>query len=69
MPILEANKIYLFRQFAEFSQPSNEILAELGYQLDIQPLSLPRQEVSEVSDFQHSLERRIQLTPLTSEQA
>ncbi len=69
MPILEADKIYLFSQFSEFSQPPDEILAELGYQSAIQPLSLPQQTVADLSEFQHSLERRIQLTPLTSEQA
>jgi hypothetical protein len=69
MPILEADKIYLFSQFAEFSQPPDEILAELGYQWAIQSLSLPQQSVPDLSDFQHTLERRIQLTPLTSEQA
>ena len=31
MAILEADKIYLFSQFTEFSQPPDEILAELGY--------------------------------------
>jgi hypothetical protein len=69
MPILDADKIYLFSQFAEFNQPPDEILAELGYQWAIQPLSLPRQQVSDLSALQHSLARRIQLTPLTSEQA
>ncbi|MEO0538638.1 MAG: hypothetical protein AAF215_32865 [Cyanobacteria bacterium P01_A01_bin.123] len=69
MPILEADKIYLFSQFAEFNQPPDEILAELGYQWTIQPLSLPSYSVPNLSEFQHSLERRIQLTPLTSEQA
>ena len=69
MSILEAEKTYLFSQFAEFSQPPDEILAELGYQLVVQTLSLPHQIVPDLSAFQHSLERRIQLTPLTSEQA
>ena len=69
MAILEANRIYLFSQFAEFGQPPNEILAELGYELIVQVLSLPHQPVSALEAFQYSLERRIQLTPLTSEQA
>ncbi len=69
MPILEADKIYLFSQFTEFSQPPAEILAELGYQWTVQPLDLPRQPVPDLSEFQRSLARRIQLTPLTSEQA
>ncbi|HIK56558.1 MAG TPA: hypothetical protein IGS37_15525 [Synechococcales cyanobacterium M55_K2018_004] len=69
MPILEADKIYLFSQFTEFSQPPDEILAELGYRLTIQPLSLPQASVPDLTEFQHTLERRIQLTPLTSEQA
>ena len=69
MPILEADKIYLFSQFTEFGQPPNEILAELGYEWAIESLALPRQPVSNLSEFQQSLERRIQLTPLTSEQA
>ncbi|NJP10107.1 MAG: hypothetical protein HC866_12020 [Leptolyngbyaceae cyanobacterium RU_5_1] len=69
MPILEADKIYLFSQFAEFSQPPDEILAELGYQWAIQSLPFPRQENLNISELQRSLERRIQLTPLTSEQA
>ncbi|NJL87646.1 MAG: hypothetical protein HC886_19360 [Leptolyngbyaceae cyanobacterium SM1_1_3] len=69
MTILEANRIYLFSQFAEFGQPPHEILAELGYQLTVQSLTLPRQPVLDLSELQHSLERRIQLTPLTSEQA
>ena len=69
MPILEADRIYLFSQFAEFSQPPDEILSELGYQLTIQPLALPYHSISDLSEFQQSLQRRIQLTPLTSEQA
>ncbi|MGF1492645.1 MAG: hypothetical protein ACFBSC_09365 [Microcoleaceae cyanobacterium] len=69
MTILEANKIYQFSQFTEFSQPPEEILAELGYQWSIQSLSLPHQNVPDLSEFQRLLERRIQLTPLTSEQA
>jgi len=69
MPILEAEKTYLFSQFAEFSQPPDEILAELGYQWTVQAMPLPRHVVPDLSEFQHSLERRIQLTPPTSEQA
>ena len=69
MAILEADKIYFFQEFAEFSQPPDEILAELGYQWAIQSLNLPRQEIPDISEFQQFLERRIQLTPLTSEQA
>jgi hypothetical protein len=69
MPILEADKIYLFSQFTEFSQPPDEILAELGYQWAVESLALPRQPAPELTELQHSLERRIQLTPLTSEQA
>ena len=69
MPILDADKVYFFSQFAELNQPPNEILAELGYNLAIAPLPLPRQPVPDLSDFRQSLERRIQLTPLTSEQA
>ncbi len=69
MPILEADKIYLFSQFTEFSQPPDEILAELGYQWVIQPLELPQRPTPDLSQFRRSLEHRIQLTPLTSEQA
>jgi hypothetical protein len=69
MAILETDKIYLFSQFAEFSQPPDEILAKLGYNWAIQPLVLPRRAVADLSGLQRSLERRIQLTPLTSEQA
>lgn len=35
MPILDADKVYFFSQFAELNQPPNEILAELGYNLAI----------------------------------
>jgi hypothetical protein len=69
MSILETDKIYLFSQFTEFSQPPDEILAELGYQWVIQSLDLPQKPTPDLRDFQQSLERRIQLTPLTSEQA
>jgi hypothetical protein len=69
MPIFEADKVYLFSQFAEFSQPSNEILAELGYRWAIQPLVFPHREVADFAELQRTLERRIQLTPLTSEHA
>jgi hypothetical protein len=69
MPILETDKIYLFSQFTEFNQPPDEILAELGYQWAVQPLVLPRQPAPDLAEFQHLLERRMQLTPLTSEQA
>jgi hypothetical protein len=69
MAILENDRIYLFSQFAEFSHPPDEILAELGYQWAIQPLSLPSCRISDVSKLRQSLERRMQLTPLTSEQS
>ncbi len=69
MPILEADKIYLFSQFTEFSQPPDEILAELGYRWIIQSSELPQRSTPDLSQFRQSLERRIQLTPLTSEQA
>lgn len=69
MSILEANRINLFSQFAKFGQPPDEILAELGYKLTVQALSLPYQTGTDVAELQQSLEQRIQLTPLTSEQA
>jgi hypothetical protein len=69
MTILENDRIYLFSQFMEFSQPPEEILAELGYTLHIESLSLPKADVEDSSVLQKSLERRIQLIPLTSEQA
>ena len=69
MTILENDRIYLFSQFTEFNQPPGEILAELGYQLTIESLSLPRAEAIDSSTLKKVLERRIQLTPLTSEQA
>jgi hypothetical protein len=69
MSILETDRLYLFSQFTEFSQPPDEILAELGYQLRIESLVLPRTDPVDYNSLQKSLERRIQLTPLTSEQA
>jgi hypothetical protein len=69
MPILEADRIYLFSQFTEFSQPPDEILAELGYQWAVETLALPRKSAPDLTEFQQLLERRLQLTPLTSEQA
>jgi hypothetical protein len=69
MSILETDRLYLFSQFTEFSQPPDEILAELGYQLRIESLVLPRTDPVDYDSLQKSLERRIQLTPLTSEQA
>ena len=69
MTILENDRLYFFSQFTEFNQPPGEILAELGYQLTIESLSLPRAEAIDSSTLKKVLERRIQLTPLTSEQA
>ncbi len=69
MPILDIDRIYTFSQFSEFNQPPEEILAELGYDLQIERLDLPRAKVVDSTVLQKSLERRIQLTPLTSEQA
>ncbi|NET51829.1 MAG: hypothetical protein F6K09_24965, partial [Merismopedia sp. SIO2A8] len=69
MPILESDRVYLFSQFTEFSQPPAEVLAELGVELFIETLSLPKADVEDLTAFQASLKRRIQLTPLTSEQA
>lgn len=69
MAILDLDRTYSFIQFSEFSQPPDEILAELEYELHIQALTLPTGQVNDSSDLQRSLERRIQLTPLTSEQA
>lgn len=69
MPILESDRVYLFSQFTEFSQPPAEILAELGYEFNIDALSLPKAETVTESALQATLARRIKLTPLTSEQA
>jgi hypothetical protein len=69
MTILETDRLYLFSQFTEFNQPPGEILAELGYQLTIDSLDLPKAEAIDCDNLKKALERRIQLTPLTSEQA
>jgi hypothetical protein len=69
MTILETDRLYLFSQFTEFNQPPDEILAELGYQLTIDSLALPKAEAIDCDNLKKALERRIQLTPLTSEQA
>jgi hypothetical protein len=69
MAVLEVDRVYNFSQFSEFNQPPEEILAELGYQLQIQTLTLPQATVPEPHALHQSLQRRIQLTPLTSEQA
>ncbi|NJK35939.1 MAG: hypothetical protein HC919_13925 [Oscillatoriales cyanobacterium SM2_2_1] len=71
MTILEKDKTYLFSQFCEFLQPPEEILAELGYGLRIDYLTLPTQEATfpRVDELRSSLGKRIQLTPLTTEQA
>ncbi|WP_353260238.1 hypothetical protein, partial [Prochlorothrix hollandica] len=49
--------------------PPDEILAELGYQLRVDSLELPKSPTIDCSTLKNTLERRIQLTPLTSEQA
>ncbi|KKI99653.1 hypothetical protein [Prochlorothrix hollandica] len=67
--ILETDRTYLFSQFTEFNDPPDEILAELGYQLRVDSLELPKSPTIDCSTLKNTLERRIQLTPLTSEQA
>lgn len=69
MTILDTDRLYLFSQFTEFNQPPDEILAELGYALNIESLDLPKAEAIDCNTLKKVLERRIQLTPLTSEQA
>ena len=70
MAILDRDRTYLFSQFCEFVQPPEEILAELGYALQVRTLELPSANLlDDFSALQKSLERRLQLTPLTSEQA
>jgi hypothetical protein len=69
MTILETDRLYLFSQFTEFGYPPDEILAELGYQLTIESLTLARADPVDCNALKKLLERRIQLTPLTSEQA
>jgi len=69
MAILGTDRLYLFSQFTEFNQPPDEILAELGYQLTIDFLELPKAEVIDCSTLKNTLERRIKLISLTSEQA
>ncbi len=64
MAILDVDRIYTFSQFSEFNQPPEEILAELGYDLQIEGLDLPRAKVVDSTVLQKSLERRIQLTPI-----
>ena len=67
--ILETDRTYLFSQFTEFNDPPDEILAELGYQLRVDSLELPKSPTIDCSTLKNTLERRIQLPPLTSEQA
>ena len=69
MSILEAHQVYGFSYFNELNQPPHEILAELGYDLTIDSLNLPKAEPINCDSLKKVLERRIQLTPLTSEQA
>ncbi|APB32923.1 hypothetical protein GlitD10_0609 [Gloeomargarita lithophora Alchichica-D10] len=71
MAILEKDKTYLFSQFCELPQPPEKILAELGYTLHINTLTFPTQNtiLPRIAELRSSLEKRIQLTPLTTEQA
>lgn len=69
MSILETDRVYLFSHFTELNHPPNEILAELGYNLSIDSLELPKAAEIDCSALKTSLERRIKLIPLTSEQA
>ena len=69
MAILEPDRLYLFSQFTEFNHPPDEILAELGYHLTVEPIDLPKVATIDSHLLAAVLQRRIQLTPLTSEQA
>lgn len=72
MAILDKDKIYYFSEFIDLPQPPEEILAELGFQLRIESLELPtanKSNCSVLDALKSSLWKRLQLTPLTSEQA
>jgi hypothetical protein len=48
-PILEDQRSYSFADYFNLSHPIREILAELGYQFQLQPLNLPQQHPQQLS--------------------
>jgi hypothetical protein len=48
-PILEDQRSYTFADYFNLSHPTREILAELGYHFQLQPLNLPQQHPQQLS--------------------
>ncbi|NMG07902.1 hypothetical protein [Brasilonema sp. UFV-L1] len=69
--ILQENRDYTFGSYFEMNYEPDEILAELGYQLIGQLLSLPRtnKELDRLADLQDRIERTLPRVSLTSETA
>ncbi|MGA1474482.1 MAG: hypothetical protein ACO4AI_04800 [Prochlorothrix sp.] len=69
--LLQEQKSYTFRSYLEFNAEPEEILAELGYQLLTQRLTLPTlpEPLAWADELQERLERSLKLVSLTSEAA
>lgn len=70
-PILQPGRSYTFRQYFELPFEPDDILAELGYTLDRNELTLSRYagELDRLEESQRRIRENLHYTSLTSEQA
>ena len=68
-PILLAGKSYTFSDYFELNFSTEELLAEFGYELKIEPLDLPKGRIEPLTHLQKAITRRLPRVPLRSETA
>lgn len=68
-PILEENKSYTFSDYFDLNVSTDELLAEFGYQLQVETLELPRGVIEPLAHLQSAMTKRIPRVSLRSETA
>lgn len=69
--LLQPDGQYTFRSYFEFNADTDEVLAELGYVLEIVSLDLPQdnQSLPDLDRLQARIERSLTIVPLSNETA
>ncbi|MCG9886939.1 MAG: hypothetical protein MH825_15495 [Cyanobacteria bacterium] len=69
--LLQPNESYTFRSYFEFNADTDEILAELGYGLEVKALNLPQDSalMPALDGLRSRIERSLTLVPLSNETA
>lgn len=68
-PILTKEKSYTFSDYFELNFSTEELVAEFGHTLKIEPLELPKSQIEPLSHLQSAITKRLPWVSLRSETA